>query len=65
MACSRLAVTVSAVVKACVCLVIELRATEVDALVRNGLLEPEMRNYSDAVTEALYRFLDHTLGSKM
>ena len=42
MACSRLAVTVSAVVKACVCLVIELRVTEVDALIQNGLLKPEI-----------------------
>jgi len=47
------------------CLVIELRATEIDALVRNGLLKVEMRHCSDAVIEALYRFLDHTLGSRM
>jgi hypothetical protein len=45
------------------CLMIELRETEIDALIRKGLLKPEMRNDADAVSEAFYAFLDHTLDS--
>jgi hypothetical protein len=44
------------------CSVIELRATEVDALTRAGFLKPDMRNCSDAMIEARYQFLDRTLG---
>jgi hypothetical protein len=43
------------------CLLIELRETEVDALIRKGLLKSETRNNSRAVTDALYAFLDRTL----
>ena len=43
------------------CLIIELRETEMDALVRMGLLRPEMRNDANAIIEALYAHLDRTL----
>jgi hypothetical protein len=36
-------------------LTIELRETEVDALIRSGLLEKGSRNDANAVTQALYR----------
>jgi hypothetical protein len=45
------------------CLMIELRETEIDALIRRGLLDIETRNDPDAVSEALYTFLDTTLGA--
>ncbi len=44
------------------CLMIELRETEIDALIRKGLLRAEMRNDQNAVSEALYAYLDRTLG---
>jgi hypothetical protein len=44
------------------CLLIELRITEIDALIRRGLLTSETRNDPDAVSDALYAFLDSTLG---
>ena len=44
------------------CMTIELRETEIDALIRKGLLKLETRNNSSAVSEALYAFLDRTLG---
>jgi hypothetical protein len=40
---------------------IELRETEIDALIRRGLLSSETRNDPGAVVEALYAFLDSTL----
>jgi hypothetical protein len=43
------------------CLRIELRDTEIDALVRMGLLGAEMRNDPSAVSDALYAFLDDAL----
>ena len=45
------------------CLTIELRDTEVDALIHKGLLKAEMRNDSFAIIEALYGHLNHTLVS--
>jgi hypothetical protein len=45
------------------CMIIELRETEVDAFIRMGLLEPEMRNDRIAICRALYAHLDSTLGS--
>jgi hypothetical protein len=39
-------------------LTIELRETEIDALIRAGLLEEQSRNDSNAVTRALYRLFD-------
>jgi hypothetical protein len=44
------------------CLTIELRETELDALIRRGLLRADMRNDPSAVTKALYAFLEDTLG---
>ena len=44
------------------CLTIELRETEVDVLIRKGLLKPETRNNPKAVRGALYEFFDRTLG---
>jgi hypothetical protein len=44
------------------CLVIELRETEIDVLIRKGLLKPETRNDTSAILDALYAYLDHTLG---
>ena len=45
------------------CLMIQLHETEVDALIRSGLLNPVMRNDSSAVRKAFYTFLDDTLGA--
>lgn len=45
------------------CLMIQLRETEIDALIRIGLLKPDMRHDPGAINEALYLFLDSTLGS--
>jgi hypothetical protein len=45
------------------CVMIELRETEIDALIRKGLLKPETRNIPTALSEALYAFLDGTLGA--
>ena len=41
---------------------IELRVTEIDALVSIGLLQAETRNDPNAIREALYGYLDQTLG---
>jgi hypothetical protein len=43
------------------CLTIELRDTEIDALIRKELLKPETRNDLSAIIDALYAFLDRTL----
>jgi hypothetical protein len=45
------------------CLIIELRITEIDELVRRGLLKAEMRNDLGAIREALYAHLDGTLNA--
>jgi len=45
------------------CFMIELRETEIDVLIRKGLLKPETRNDTSAIIDALYAYLDHTLGS--
>ena len=44
------------------CFMIELRETEIDALIRNGLLAAENRQDYDSVQSAFYAFLDHALG---
>ena len=44
------------------CLTIELRETEVDALIRGGLLEHETRNDRNAILKALYGHFSRTLG---
>jgi hypothetical protein len=43
------------------CVTIELRETEVDWLIRRGLLNHEMRNDLIAVRDALHDFLDRAL----
>ena len=43
------------------CLTIELRETEIDALVRMGFLRAEMRNDATAIIEAPYMHFDRTL----
>jgi len=43
------------------CLIIELRETEIDDLIRKGLLKSETRNDPRAVIDALYSHLDNTL----
>jgi hypothetical protein len=45
------------------CLVIELRETEIDALISKGLLKPEMRHDTSAIIDALYAHLDGTIAS--
>jgi hypothetical protein len=45
------------------CLVLEIRASEINTLVRKGLLKSETRNSERAIRQALYAFLDRTLGS--
>ena len=42
---------------------IELRETEIDTLIRRGLLKKEMRNDLGAVIDALHAYLDQTLDS--
>jgi hypothetical protein len=43
------------------CVIAELRETELDTLVRMGLLQAEMRNDPKAIKRALHEFLDDTL----
>jgi hypothetical protein len=43
------------------CLIIELRETEIDALIRRGLLKSEMRNDTAEIIDAIYSHLDRTL----
>jgi hypothetical protein len=43
------------------CLMIQLRETEVDALIRGGLLEYETRNDRNAIVKALYSHFSRTL----
>jgi hypothetical protein len=44
------------------CLRIELRETDVDALIRRGLLAQETRNDTSAILKALYGHFNRTLG---
>ena len=44
------------------CFMIELRETEIDALITKGLLAAENRHDYDSVQAALYAFLDRALG---
>jgi hypothetical protein len=43
-------------------LTIELRETEIEELIRMGLLKLDTRNDRDAIIDALYVHLDRTLG---
>jgi hypothetical protein len=49
--------------KALRCMTIELRETEVSALIRKGFLGNDARNDLKAVRNAFYGFLDRTLDS--
>jgi hypothetical protein len=44
------------------CLTVELRETEIDTLIRRGMLKADARNDPSAVCKALYAHLDRTLG---
>jgi hypothetical protein len=43
------------------CMTIELRETEITALIRKGLLNNDARNNLSSVKRAFYAFLDRTL----
>jgi hypothetical protein len=43
------------------CLMIELRETEIDALIRKGFLKIDTRNDSSAIVDALYAWLEREL----
>ncbi|MCX7364233.1 MAG: hypothetical protein NTV97_20665 [Alphaproteobacteria bacterium] len=45
------------------CLFVELRDTEIDALVRHGMLKQETRHDQNAIADALYDYLERTLDS--
>src|SRR5260370_26745644 len=47
------------------CLLVELRVTEIDVLVRRNFLKAETRNDMYAVRRALYQYLDQTLGATL
>jgi hypothetical protein len=43
------------------CLMIELRETEIDALIRKGFLKADARSDTSALTDAIYAYFDHGL----
>jgi hypothetical protein len=43
------------------CVMIELRDSEIDALIGKGMLKADARNDEDAIRNALYGHLDRTL----
>ena len=43
------------------CLTLEVRETEIDALIRKGMLKSVARNDQDAIRDALYVHLERTL----
>jgi hypothetical protein len=43
------------------CLTVELRETEIEALIYRGLLRAEMRNSKNAILNALHAYFDITL----
>ena len=47
------------------CLTLEVRETEIAALIRKGLLRPDSRQDNAAVRNAFYSLLDRHLGSGM
>jgi hypothetical protein len=44
------------------CITIQVRESELDALVKWDLLAPEQRTDRGAITKAVHRLLDNTLG---
>ena len=47
------------------CLTLEVRETEIAALIRKGLLSPATQQDNMAVRNALYSLLDRQLGGRM
>ena len=47
------------------CLTVEVRETEIAALIRKGLLRPDSRQDNAAVRNAIYSLLDRHLGGGM
>ena len=47
------------------CLTLEVRESEIAALIRKGLLRPDSRQDNAAVSNALYSLLDRHLGGGM
>jgi len=43
------------------CVTIEVRDEEISALIGKGMLKADARNDADAIRDALYAHLDHTL----
>jgi hypothetical protein len=43
------------------CLMIELRETEIDSLIRKGFLKADARNDAEAILDGLYAYLDREL----
>ena len=43
------------------CAMIELRETEIDALIRKGFLKSDARNDTSEIIDAIYAFFDHEL----
>ena len=43
------------------CLMIELRETEIDALIRKGFLKTDARNDTSAIVDAVYAYFDREL----
>jgi SOS response regulatory protein OraA/RecX len=43
------------------CLMIELRETEIDALIRREFLKADARNDNQAINDALYAYFEHGL----
>ena len=44
------------------CVVVEIRNTEIDSLIRKGMLKADARNNQDAIRDALYALLEAQLG---
>ena len=47
------------------CLTLEVRETEIVALIRKGLLRPDSRHDDKAIRSAFYSLLDRHLGSAL
>jgi hypothetical protein len=45
------------------CIVVQIRATEIDELIRRKLLEADARNSPRAIRDALHAHFDRTLGT--
>jgi hypothetical protein len=43
------------------CVTLELRETEIDALIRKGFLNTDTRNDTQSIIDALYAYLDREL----